>query len=81
VHRVNPEYPEVAVIAQIEGTVVLEALVNTSGRVERVQVLRANPLLKNAAIAAVEQWQYEPLILNGLPQPFVLTVTVTFRLS
>ena len=35
-------------------------------------------LLDNAAIAALKQWQYTPLILNGIPTPFVLTVTFTF---
>jgi len=46
-----------------------------------VKVLRtANRLLDNAAIAAVRQWQYKPLILNGSPEPFVLTVVLTFNL-
>jgi hypothetical protein len=30
---------------------------------------------------AVAQWEYEPLVLNGEPQPFILTVTVSFRLD
>ena len=61
------------------GTVVLEALVGTDGRVESVTLLRSRHLLlDNAAIAAIKQWRYTPLILNGLPTPFVLTVTFTF---
>ena len=43
------------------------------------QMLRSRHLLlDNAAIAAIRQWRYKPLILNGIPTPFVLTVTFTF---
>jgi protein TonB len=80
VQRVNPEYPPVAQAAQVEGAVVLEATVNKSGRVESVRVVNGSPLLDAAAIAAVKQWRYEPLLLNGEPVQFILTVTVTFRM-
>jgi len=46
-----------------------------------VKVLRTQSLLEQAAIAAVKQWQYEPLIWNGRPTPFVLTVTLSFNLA
>ena len=79
--RVEPVYPDVAVSARIRGVVILEANVDKDGRVVEVKVLRtANMLLDAAAIAAVRQWQYRPLILNGLPEPFVLTVVLTFDL-
>ena len=50
------------------------------GRVDEVRVLRSHSVLDAAAIAAVQRWRYEPLMLNGTPQPFVLTVTVAFSL-
>ena len=79
--RVEPVYPEVAVAARIRGVVILEANVDRDGRVIDVKVLRtANRLLDDAAITAVRQWQYKPLILNGSPEPFVLTVVLTFTL-
>ena len=81
VHRVNPEYPPIAQTAQIEGIVILEATVDTSGGVDEVRVLRSHPFLQQAAIRAVEQWRYEPLVLNGQPMPFVLTVTVSFSVD
>jgi protein TonB len=81
VRRVNPEYPAVARQAQIEGVVILEAVVDGRGRVEDVKVLRGHPLLDAAAMQAVREWRYEPLRLNGQPTPFVLTVTVSFRLG
>ena len=80
--RVEPVYPDIAVNARIRGVVILEALVDKEGRVVEVKVLRTpNQLLDNAAITAVRQWQYRPLILNGLPEPFVLTVVLTFDLQ
>jgi TonB family protein len=42
-------------------------------------VLRpVHKLLDAAAVDALKQWQYSPLVLNGIPTPFVLTVTFTF---
>jgi protein TonB len=81
VRKVDPIYPDVAVSARIRGVVILEANVDRDGRVIDVKVLRtANRLLDDAAITAVRQWQYRPLILNGSPEPFVLTVVLTFNL-
>jgi protein TonB len=78
--RVEPVYPDLAVSARIRGVVILEAMVDRDGRVVEVKVLRtANRLLDDAAITAVRQWQYRPLVLNGLPEPFVLTVVLTFE--
>jgi outer membrane biosynthesis protein TonB len=48
---------------------------------EGVEVLRSVGLLEKAAIEPVQQWQYAPLLLNGKPEHFVVTVTVSFNLS
>jgi protein TonB len=80
VHRVNPEYPSIAVSGKIEGVVILEATVDERGAVEDVRVLRSHPLLDRAAVDAVKQWRYKPLQLNGRATPFILTVTVSFNL-
>lgn len=80
-HRVEPEYPALAISAHLEGMVILEATVDTEGRVQEVRVLRSRGFLDKAAIAAVQQWRYAPLTLNGVPSPFVLTVTLNFALK
>jgi len=80
IHRVEPDYPGVAVAGKVSGTVILEATVNESGAVTDVHVLRSILLLDRAAIKAVKQWRYQPLVLNGQPVPFILVVTVTFSL-
>ena len=81
VTRLPPKYPPIAVDAQVQGVVILEATVGRDGRVEDVEVLRSIPLLDKAAIDAVRQWAYAPLLLNGQAERFVLTVTVSFSLS
>ena len=81
VHRVEPEYPPIAVSALIEGMVILEATVDDTGAVRDARVLRSHGVLDAAAVNAVEQWRYEPLQLNGRATPFVLTVTVSFSLG
>jgi len=79
--RVEPEYPQVAVNAHVQGVVILEATVGRDGRVEDVRVLRSIPLLDRPAIRAVREWRYSPLLLNGTAERFVLTVTVSFSLA
>jgi protein TonB len=81
VYRVDPVYPGIAVSANIEGTVILEAVVDQEGRVESVKVLRSLTVLDKPAVDAVKQWRYSPVLLNGTPEKFVLTVAVTFRLE
>ena len=79
-HKVDPEYPPLAQAARVSGVIVLEAHVGTNGRVKSVKVLRGQPLLDEAAVSAVKQWRYRPLLLNGVPTEFILTVTVNFSL-
>jgi len=82
VKRVEPEYPQIAANAHIQGVVILEASVGEDGSVTDVTLLRsANPLLDREAMIAVKQWKYSPLVLNGIRVPFVLTVTLSFFLQ
>jgi protein TonB len=79
--NVSPVYPEIAKNARVQGIVILECRIGTDGRVEKVTVLRGIPLLDEAAVAAVREWVYTPTVLNGVPVPVIMTVTVNFRLS
>lgn len=80
-HRVEPEYPELARKAGVQGVVILEATTDVYGRVQSVRVLRSVPLFDQAAIEAVRQWIYEPMIINGRPRPVTFTVTIIFQLK
>jgi outer membrane biosynthesis protein TonB len=44
-------------------------------------VLRSPGVFEKAALEAVRQWRYSPVILNGRAEKFILTVTVSFRLD
>jgi periplasmic protein TonB len=80
IHYVAPEYPALARAARREGTVILEAVLDTDGSVSEARILRSVPLLDAAALEAVQQWRFTPTLLNGEPVPVVLTVTVVFSL-
>jgi TonB family protein len=79
--NVNPIYPPDALQARIQGVVVLECTIDHVGKVVAVRTLRGVPLLTEAAVAAVKQWEYTPTVLNGVPVPVIMTVTVNFKLS
>jgi protein TonB len=81
VKSVAPVYPVLAVDSRTEGIVILECQIDTRGRVESVAVIRGNPLLNDAAVEAVRQWVYTPTLVNGVPVPVVMSVTVTFRIA
>ena len=78
--KVNPVYPPIALSARVQGVVILELTVDAQGFVTDARVLRSIPLLDQAAIDAVRQWQYVPTLLNGVPVPIVMTATVQFTL-
>jgi protein TonB len=78
---VMPEYPEIARASRVQGVVILEAIIGADGKVASARVLRSNPLLEQAALAAVTAWEYTPTLLNGKPTPVIMTVTVAFTLK
>ena len=79
--NVAPVYPYVARTARIGGVVVLEAVITAEGRIADVRVVDSAPLLDEAAVAAIRQWQYEPAQLNRIPVSVPVTINVTFSLS
>jgi protein TonB len=78
---VNPWYPPEAQAARIQGVVILEAVIGVDGRVTDARILRSIPALDQAAVDAVRQWQYTPTLMNGVPVPVIMTVTVQFTLA
>jgi TonB family protein len=78
---VKPVYPEDAKEAKVEGVVIIEVLLGTDGKVQDTRVLRSVHLLDQAAIDAVRQWEFEPVIVDGHPQRAIMTVTLNFVLK
>jgi TonB family protein len=79
--HVNPVYPPIAQSARVQGVVIIEAVIGPNGKVQDARVLRSIPLLDQAALDAVKQWEFSPTLLNNVPVPVIMTVTVQFTLS
>lgn len=79
-HQTPPEYPEEALRARVQGTVVLDVIVSAQGTVEAVKQLSGPDILSAAAVDAVRWWRYEPYLSNGEPAIVETTVEVNFRL-
>jgi protein TonB len=78
---VRPQYPEIARAARVEGTIIMEAVLDTSGRVTQLRVLKSVPMLDHAALDAVRQWRYTPSLYGGHPVSVLMTITVRFTLQ
>lgn len=81
IYRVTPEYPEIAKKAGVEGTIVVKVLIDTSGLVEKVEVIKAHPLLNQAAIDAARQFEFEPAKQRGVPVKVWISIPFNFSLS
>jgi len=77
----QPEYPVIAKQAHIEGTVVIDAVIDEHGNVVQAHVLSGPALLIPAAMQAVVQWKYQPTVLNGEPISVAMHVEVHFVLQ
>lgn len=78
INRVQPVYPEEASKEKISGTVKLHVVIARDGKIQQIQVVSGHPLLVQAAIDAVRQWQYQPTLLNGQPVEVDTQVDVIF---
>jgi len=78
---IKPVYPAIAQSARVQGVVIIEATIGPDGKVKDAKVLRSIPLLDQAALDAVKQWEFTPTLLNGVPVPVIMTVTVNFTLQ
>jgi TonB family protein len=80
IHRVHPIYPKGARAKKLQGTVVLQAIIDKQGKVDSLQMVSGDPLLAQAAADAVKQWRYKPYSHNGDPVEFQTRITVDFKL-
>jgi protein TonB len=77
----RPVYPEIARLARREGTVVMEAVLDPTGRVTQLRVIRSVPMLDQAAMDAVRQWRYTPSTYGGQAVSVLMTITIRFTLQ
>jgi TonB family protein len=76
--RIEPVYPPLARMARIQGKVVLQLTVGVDGRAVEVRTLSGHPLLLQAALDAVRQWEYKPFTENGKARETAVDVTLDF---
>jgi TonB family protein len=77
---VRPNFPPAAMAARLRGTVVVEATIGPDGRVQSTKLLQSIPLLDEAALDAICQWEYVPTFVSGNAVAVVVTVTIQFAL-
>ena len=80
VSRVPPVYPAQALRRRLEGNVILAAMVMEDGTVRDVKVVEGAPVFAEAAVNAVEHWQYKPFALDGKPVKHEIRINVEFKL-
>ena len=82
IKKVLPTYPSVARAGHIQGTVVLSALIDETGRIKSLEVI-SSPAenLSKAALEAVQQWTYSPYIANGIATDVETTIRINFNLD
>ncbi len=78
---IQPVYPQIARAVRVQGAVVIEAVISRAGRIESASVVSGPPMLRDAALRAVEAARYRPYLLNGEPTEVKTTYTVVFSLG
>ena len=79
--RTLPQYPATVRALRIQGVVVLQATISKTGSIENLRVISGPPMLRQAAIGAVQTWRYKPYLLNGYPVEVETTINVVFNLG
>jgi TonB family protein len=74
-------YPPLARARRVQGDVVVDALIDATGKVTDTKIITGNPLLQSAAADSVRLWKYQPAHLNGEAIPIHVNVTITFHLQ
>lgn len=80
-HSVSPGYPMLARQMQVQGSVILQALIGRDGLIQNLHVLSGPPILATAAEEAVRQWHFKPHYQNGEAVETQTRITVNFTIS
>ena len=77
----TPSYPLLAQHMNVQGSVVLQALIGADGAVQNLRVLNGPPILVTAAQQAVREWRFKPIVQNGQAVESKATITVNFSIK
>lgn len=78
---IHANYPQIAIVAHVQGTVVVQAIISKEGHIESAEAVSGPDMLKASALEAVRSARYHPYLLNGQPTEVQTTFSVNFRLS
>lgn len=78
-HRVDPDYPEAARPAKLQGVIVLDVVVGRDGSVVDMRAVNGPEVLARAAMDALRWWRFEPYRVDGEPVVVETTVAVEFK--
>ena len=78
---IRPVYPAIAKAAGVQGTVVVEAVISSTGSIESLRVVSGPPMLRSAAVETIHAARYQPYRLNGEATAVETTITVNFRMG
>src|ERR1039458_1018208 len=81
IYQPKPVYPHIAIVARIQGMVVLQAIIGKDGAIQDLKVQSGHALLVNAALDAVRTWRYQPTLLNSEPVDVLTEIDVIFSLE
>lgn len=77
-----PVYTELARRARVQGTVIVEAIIDENGDVQNVRVLKGLPMgLDRSAVEAVQTWKFKPAMMEGRPVKVYYVLTVNFKVQ
>jgi TonB family protein len=80
--RVSPPYPEVARRMRLNGLVILECIIDQSGRIRDAKIVQSSfAAFEQPALDAVRQWEFAPGTLNGQPVNVQFNLTVSFHMN
>jgi len=79
IHRVDPDYPEAARPANLQGVIVLDVVVGSDGSVLDTHALNGPEVLAQAAMDALRWWRFKAYRIDGQPVVVETTVAVEFK--
>jgi protein TonB len=77
----KPTYPDQARRAHVQGTVVLQAVIDKQGNITDLRVIGGPTLLQGSAMEAVKTWRYRPYVLNGEPVEVETQINVVYSMG
>jgi TonB family protein len=79
--KVLPEYPLIALLKNIQGRVVIGAVIGKDGALQNVRLVGPPSILSAPVLEAVKKWHYQPRLQNGVPVEVETQITIDFEIN